>query len=95
MSWAEQRARLLAPKPAPLERPRFEPGLPYFVSAGPNRWVLTPYARSHCVFFPEELAAGDTTACPEHRRKLDETVMPWDAPADRGPGRRCSGEGQL
>lgn len=39
-----------------------------------------------CVFCDQPLAAGDRIACAEHRRRLDETPMPWDRPA-RGQSR--------
>lgn len=51
---------------------------PWLVVVGPNQWVLTPYALARCCFCPELLAEGDTTACVEHRRRLDETLMPWE-----------------
>lgn len=68
----------IAPKP---ERPPFEPSLPHFVTNGDGTWSLTPYAWAHCVSCGAELEEGQAMNCQPCRKKIDETVMPWEGKA--------------
>jgi hypothetical protein len=60
-----------------LGRQVYEP-----VPERPGCWRETTASAALCTWCAEPVAAGDKVACPEHRRRLDQTVMPWET-ADR------------
>lgn len=65
-------------EPPAVERVPFEPNLPHFTINGHGGWLLTPYALAHCIVCGVELPEGQSGECPPCRKKIDETVMPWD-----------------